>query len=234
MIIKFYQKIILTLSMLPLLSLQTIMAWSIFSPKKRRSEEKIEFLVNSKLKLSIENLNLPSTNPNPSFCVNSNRTINMNGKTFRGGKDMHIKGSRLIIDGKEHITSDNNPNSIIIEGHDNNTLDVKIITEGFDDLSDVHTDIAIDYNNATIRTWYKGNNSTTSRQYFIKVPRKVYIKMLKANEGSIQVHNIEGTLEKAETIFGDINLKNVNGSIAAQTVHGDIVLESLKGDVYAQ
>ena len=114
MIIKFYQKIILTLSMLPLLSLQTIMAWSIFSPKKRRSEEKIEFLVNSKLKLSIENLNLPSTNPNPSFCVNSNRTINMNGKTFRGGKDMHIKGSRLIIDGKEHITSDNNPNSIII------------------------------------------------------------------------------------------------------------------------
>lgn len=232
MLIKFYQKINLIISMLILFSMQTAGAWHFFSSNKpTTSVIKREFLFSPYGTISIENENLQETAQIRSINIRSDGKVAFNGKTIRGN-NIHIKDNRVIIDDTEYTTSGIKRNSITIQGHDLNTLDLEIRTEGPRDDNQVDSDIVIDYHNAYIKTLYKGP-SKASRSYILKVPKDIFVKMLRTNEGSITIQNLNGALENIQSTSGDVMVKNINNNVFVQTICGNVSLDSIKGHVHA-
>jgi len=157
-------------------------------------------------------------------------TVTVNGKTYQG-KSISIRGNQVVIDGKIQDTNDANPNNITIEGHDKELLELFIKTESNDgDLECVSSELNIDEKNAFIKTVYKTKDCQASRSYTLKVPKKTFIKLLLTTRGSITAENIDGNIEEAQTISGNIFLQKINGSISAKTSSGDNTLDSIQGN----
>ena len=110
-------------------------------------------------------------------------------------------------------------------------MEFEIRTESFDKHVTA-PEITVDYNNAYIKTWYTPDTTKTSVQYVLKVPQNTLIKMLRTNEGSIDIQNMDGVIENIQSTSGDIRLKNIKNNVFAQSVTGNVILDSIKGDVH--
>jgi len=136
------------------------------------------------------------------------------------------KSFKVAGNGALYLDSDSG--SIVIESHDQETVEVRIRKK-----DNFNIDFSQDGNNVTI----KGENesfaffSNSSVSYRIKVPKK-YDVDLNTGGGSIKLNSLIGSVD-ASTSGGSISLGKIKGKVKVKTSGGSIKINDVAGSVDA-
>ncbi len=91
-------------------------------------------------------------------------------------------------------------------------------------LDDVRIAFQVGEGALTVRTIYLGESREPVRvDYRLRVPRQVRLERLRTVDGDINVRDIEGSVD-ARTLNGNIEQVNVAGSVAARAINGSIAV----------
>ncbi len=99
-----------------------------------------------------------------------------------------------------------------------------------EDLANIRIDVKAEDGSVQIRTirpeLRRGNMGA---KFFIRVPRRVQLDLVRSSNGQIRVEDVEGS-SRLETSNGGIRLRKINGRLDARTSNGSIEGGAVQGD----